>query len=138
MKLVTLGLSLLALYAIQKYIELRRVIKSVQYPSHPGKITLLAQDSLLSNILPRIPGISMGGNATWEGRYQPYAEVGWDVVANISVLPSQVTLSLADAAAIKEVTAARFRFPKPVWQYKTLSFFWRQYSRLRSRGMEET
>jgi len=56
-------------------------------------------------------------------RVAAYAEVGWDVVANISVLPSQVTLSLADAAAIKEVTAARFRFPKPVWQYKTLSFF---------------
>ncbi|KAE9395447.1 cytochrome P450 [Gymnopus androsaceus JB14] len=84
----------------------------------------MSHNSLLGNILPRIPGISRGKNAGWKDKYQPYAEAGWDVVANISILPSpQVTLSLADAAAIKEVTASRIRFPKPVWRYGVLSFW---------------
>ncbi|KAE9395453.1 cytochrome P450 [Gymnopus androsaceus JB14] len=122
MKLLILGVSLLALYTIQKYIELRRALQSVQY--HPGKVVLLAQNSLLGLILPRIPGVLRGRNATWLDKHQPYAEAGWDIVAYVTILPSpKVTFSVADAAAIKEFTTARVRFPKPVWQYKALSFF---------------
>ncbi|OBZ67576.1 hypothetical protein A0H81_12405 [Grifola frondosa] len=36
---------------------------------------------------------------------------------------ARVTMLLADPVAIKEVTSSRARFPKPVEQYKVLSFF---------------
>ncbi|KAJ3769707.1 cytochrome P450 [Lentinula raphanica] len=54
---------------------------------------------------------------------------------------TSVTLSLVEAAAIKEVTLSRARFPKPVQQYKVISFFednivtsegddWKQYRKV--------
>ncbi|KAE9395995.1 cytochrome P450 [Gymnopus androsaceus JB14] len=122
MKLLILGATFFALYTIQKYIEVRRVIKSVH--SHPGTRTIFSLRSLIGNILPRIPGVSRGINANWVGKHKPYAEAGWDVLANVTFVPSAaVTLSLADAAAIKEITTARARFPKPIKQYKLVSFF---------------
>ncbi|KAE9391410.1 cytochrome P450 [Gymnopus androsaceus JB14] len=118
MKLLILGAALSALYVIRKYLEVRRSKKSVR--SHPGTITLISQTNFIIGFLPQIPGIIHGAHYYWRTKHRPFAEAGWDVLANISLGPD-VTLCVADAAVIKEITTARSRFPKPVERYKVLS-----------------
>ncbi|KAJ4475587.1 cytochrome P450 [Lentinula aciculospora] len=121
-KLLILVASFVGLYVVQKYVEFSRMVKSLQ--SHSRFTTVFSQQSIIGNILPRIPGVSRGRFATWLEKHKPYFKAGWDATANITLVPhTSVTLSLVDAAAIKEVTTARARFPKPVKAYKVLSFF---------------
>ncbi|KAJ3984113.1 cytochrome P450 [Lentinula detonsa] len=121
-KLLILIASVVSLYVVQKYVEFSRMVKSLK--SHSRYTTVFSQRSIMGNLLPKIPGISRGRLATWLEKHNPYAKAGWDATANITIVPhTSVTLSLVDAAAIKEVTASRARFPKPVKQYKVLSFF---------------
>ncbi|KIK59167.1 hypothetical protein GYMLUDRAFT_44922 [Collybiopsis luxurians FD-317 M1] len=50
--------------------------------------------------------------------------MGFDATLHANILPTAgVSVNLVDAAAIKEVTTARARFPKPVRIYKIVSFF---------------
>ncbi|KAJ3923191.1 cytochrome P450 [Lentinula edodes] len=121
-KVLILVASLVGLYVIQKYVEFSRMVKSLQ--AHSWFTTVFSQRTIIGNILPRIPGVSRGRHATWLEKHRPYAIAGWDATLNITLLPrTSAVLSLVDAAAIKEVTTARARFPKPVEQYKVLSFF---------------
>ncbi|KAE9391411.1 cytochrome P450 [Gymnopus androsaceus JB14] len=139
MKLLILGAALSALYVIRKYLEVRRSRKSVR--SHPGTTTLISQTNFIIGFLPQIPGITHGSHYYWQTKHRrelsspisftlsrrlttddsiAFAEAGWDVLANVSLAPD-VTLSVADAAVIKEITTARSRFPKPVERYEVLS-----------------
>ncbi|KAJ3966044.1 cytochrome P450 [Lentinula raphanica] len=130
-KLLVLRLSVVSLYVVQKYVEFSRLVKSIQ--SHPRFTTVFSQRSIIGNILSRIPGVSRGILATWVEKHQLYAKGGQP--------RTSVTLSLVEAAAIKEVTLSRARFPKPVQQYKVISFFednivtsegddWKQYRKV--------
>ncbi|KAG5731294.1 putative cytochrome P450, partial [Termitomyces sp. T112] len=92
---------------------------------HPGYRTLLAGDGALANLLPPTPGITQGRNSFFLHKHRLFKQFGSDIISAISVWPSSTTLILADAAAIKEVTTYRSRFPKPVSQYTVLAFFGR-------------
>ncbi|KAF9075519.1 cytochrome P450 [Rhodocollybia butyracea] len=118
----TLVAAAIAIYALKKYLELRLLLQSIQY--HPGNRLLLPINTLVTMILPRIPAFTRGITRTWTDKYEPYAKCGWDVIADVSILPSpSTTLFLADPVAIKEVFTSRARFPKPTKTYKTISFF---------------
>ncbi|KAF9059688.1 cytochrome P450 [Rhodocollybia butyracea] len=121
-KVLLFGVSCLVLLAVQRYLEYKRIVQAIQAPSH--STTLLSVRSVLGNILPRIRGITRGRMATWVDKHIQYAKSGWDGVIQVNMWPKpNATLFLADAAAIKEVTTARARFPKPVKVYRALSFF---------------
>jgi cytochrome P450 len=123
-KLLLLGTSLLVLYAIRKYVEFRRIVKPFQSYSYVTE--LFSQDSIVAFFLPKIRGITKGMilNASWLEKHKPYTEAGFDATVNVALFPTmKVSLSLADAAAIKEVGTARARFPKPLVMYKILTFF---------------
>ncbi|TFK49108.1 cytochrome P450 [Heliocybe sulcata] len=100
--------------------------------NHPGYRTvfsgswLLGSDipSIIANLVPRFPGISPGYNSMLLKKHGDYRELGWDIIALVSAWPrAKVEYRLADATAIKEVTANRARFPKPVHRYGMVSFF---------------
>jgi len=55
--------------------------------------------------------------------YQDFVAAGQDAFSLVSAWPSRTVIYLADAAAIKEVTTSRARFPKPVELYKVLMVF---------------
>jgi cytochrome P450 len=118
-----LGASILIVYTIQKYLELQRAARSVQY--FPGAKELFSSGSAVVHMVKRfVLGASSHEQEIWAVKHKPFAEAGWDATVNISLLPStSIILSLADAAAIKEVITTRARFPKPVKDYKILTFF---------------
>ncbi|KAK2463189.1 hypothetical protein APHAL10511_004844 [Amanita phalloides] len=55
----------------------------------------------ISNILPRIPGISAGNNHLFVNKHKSFESFGWDIYSIVSALPAGVELVLADVAAIK-------------------------------------
>ncbi|KAG6918711.1 hypothetical protein DXG01_012196 [Tephrocybe rancida] len=58
-------------------------------------------------------------------RFAVFELFGMDIISAVSAWPQTTTLILADAAAIKEVSTSRSRFPKPVQHYTVLTFFGR-------------
>ncbi|KIK59171.1 hypothetical protein GYMLUDRAFT_245592 [Collybiopsis luxurians FD-317 M1] len=118
--LIFVGASLLALYAIQKYLEYKRAVQPLG--SYPHFFTVFSQISIISNLFPQVRGLTRGMNAYWMDKYKPYSNLGFDATATIFPTTG-VNVILADAAVIKEVTTARARFPKPVKLYEVLSFF---------------
>ncbi|KII87602.1 hypothetical protein PLICRDRAFT_54684 [Plicaturopsis crispa FD-325 SS-3] len=111
-----------SLYALQLYLDFRKGVNG--FHNHPGYRTLIGQATLLGNMLPQIRYISLGRNFGFRAKHEAFLKAGWDVYASVSAWPrTRAVLVLADAAAIKEVTSSRSRFPKPVKQYKVLSFF---------------
>ncbi|KAJ3892405.1 cytochrome P450, partial [Lentinula edodes] len=147
MNVLITGTSLLALYVIHKYLELRRKSRSIQFL--PGDRTLLARNSTIGVFLPSIPGVSKGRNAFWLAKHKPYDVVGWDAAADINLIPqTKIVLTLVDAEAIKEVMTSRARFPKPINLYQPLSIFgdnivasegevWKRYRKIAAPAFSE-
>ncbi|KAI0732805.1 cytochrome P450, partial [Fomitopsis betulina] len=72
----------------------------------------------------RIPYLSAGNFSLWLEKHGDFERLGSDIISSVRWLPSpSVMLLLADPDAIKEVTSARTRFPKPLEQYKILTFY---------------
>ncbi|KAF8183648.1 cytochrome P450 [Pholiota molesta] len=91
----------------------------------PGRRLLFSTSSLL-DLLPKVKYISAGRNQLFVLKHEPFEQVGRDIHSEISVAPNvRTSIVLADAAAIKEVTSSRAKFPKPVQNYWPLSFFGR-------------
>ncbi|GBE81403.1 hypothetical protein SCP_0311320 [Sparassis crispa] len=116
---ILLVLSVVGLYVLQKYIEFRQTVNSIQ--NFPGFRVLFGVGNQL--LRHRIPLISFGNFATWKYKHKDFADAGMDIFSTVSVWPHVVTYFVADAPALKEITASRARFPKPLWQYKVLSFY---------------
>ncbi|KAF8172489.1 cytochrome P450 [Pholiota molesta] len=117
-------LSLSVAYILQKALALRKALRGIQ--NLPGQRLLISPLSFIGHFLPKIPYISPGRNQLFLFKHEPFERVGWDMHSAISIAPGvRTAIVLADAAAIKEVTSARARFPKPVEDYGSLSFFGR-------------
>ncbi|KAK0437997.1 cytochrome P450 [Armillaria borealis] len=52
-----------------------------------------------------------------------YKHTGWDIVACVAAFPARVELLIANVIILKDVTAARVSFPKPLFLYQPLSTF---------------
>ncbi|KAF8823726.1 hypothetical protein HHX47_DHR9000205 [Lentinula edodes] len=147
MNVLITGTSLLALYVVHKYLELRRKIRSIQFLL--GDRTLLARNSTIGVFLPSILGVTKGRNAFWLEKHKPYDVVGWDATADINLMPqTKIVLTLVDAEAIKEVMTSRARFPKPINLYQPLSIFgdnivasegevWKRYRKIAAPAFSE-
>ncbi|EKM52724.1 uncharacterized protein PHACADRAFT_126770 [Phanerochaete carnosa HHB-10118-sp] len=96
-----------------------------------------------------IRGITRGGMNLWYRKHQVFEEYGIDIISSASALPVAYNeFILADAAAIKEITASRTQFPKPVEQYAVLSYFggnivasegedWKRYRKIAAPAFSE-
>ncbi|KAI1788638.1 cytochrome P450 [Ganoderma leucocontextum] len=116
------GLLLLAVVVLRKFIDWRRAAASVN--NLPGFRTLFSERFVWFPF--RIDGISPGvqSEVNLYRKHKDFEDAGWDIMATVSFLPSaEVTLSLADPAVIKDVIGARARFPKPMGPYKILLAF---------------
>ncbi|RDB24803.1 hypothetical protein Hypma_007792 [Hypsizygus marmoreus] len=121
---ILVAFSFSILYVVQKLLEFWRAIRSIQ--NHPGYRTLLSPTGVVANFLPPTSGIAPGRNYLFINKHRMFEYFGSDIHSVISIWPkSLVTLNLADASAIKEVSSSRSRFPKPVHQYTVLTFFGR-------------
>ncbi|KAF9465378.1 cytochrome P450 [Collybia nuda] len=117
-----LASSVAAVYVVRLLLDHFQARRSIS--DHPGYRIFFSQSSILSNFLPAIRGITPGSNHLFRNRHKMYEYFGWDIISAVSVWPwNSVTIYLADAAAIKEVTTSRARFPKSVRFYQTLLFF---------------
>ncbi|KAF8161202.1 cytochrome P450 [Crassisporium funariophilum] len=110
------------LYVFRRLLAFWKVHRSIQ--CIPGRYVFLSQQSPLTYFLPRIHGISWGRNHIFDDKHATFEHGGWDASSAITIHPEiRVSIALADAAAIKEVTSSRARFPKPVEMYSVLAFF---------------
>jgi cytochrome P450 len=105
-------LSILGLYVLKTLLQFRRAIRDVGHLSGPR--LLLDPMSFIARSLPPIPYVSQDVSWLVKSEYQDFAAAGKDAISRVSMFPTlRTTIFLADAAAIKEVTTARSRFPKP-------------------------
>jgi len=115
-------LSVCILAAIRLVIQFRVAVASIQ--DHPGYRVLLNTASYLAATLHQTKGIAFGFDNQLRNKHSSYEWAGWDSISVVSVFPRVTTeLYLADAAAIKEVTLFRHRFPKPLNEYAILLCF---------------
>ncbi|PBK63872.1 614/534 cytochrome P450 [Armillaria solidipes] len=135
----TLTLGLILLWVIRKSIEFYRNVKAVE--NHTGYRTILWYRQPLSYLLPPIPGLTSGTNFVFNKKYEVYKQTGWDIVACVTAFPARIEFLIADATIIKDVTASRALFPKPVSMFHRLSIFgpnivasegdtWRKYRKI--------
>ncbi|KAG7093386.1 hypothetical protein E1B28_007067 [Marasmius oreades] len=140
----TIGLligSVLVLFVLQKAVSLRRLLAGVGY--HPGSRTILSPRTILGTLLPSIPGVNLNRKHAFDNKFSWFEHYGWDITAALTIFPEEININVANAAAIKEITNSRARFPKPVAVYKTLSLFgsnivasegelWKKYRKITS------
>ncbi|KZT05609.1 cytochrome P450 [Laetiporus sulphureus 93-53] len=113
-------IALFALWVVKTYVEWRKVKDSLR--NYPGLRYLIGYASWL--IAGRIPYLAAGNMSGWRQKHQDFVDFDSDIISSIRVLPKPgASLLLADAEAIKAVTSDRTRFPKPLAQYKILTFF---------------
>ncbi|KAK0184547.1 cytochrome P450 [Armillaria mellea] len=71
-----------------------------------------------------------------------YKQTGWDIVACVTAFPARIEFLVADTTIIKDITASRALFPKPVSMFQRLSIFgpnvvtsegdtWRKYQKIK-------
>ncbi|KAI0048917.1 cytochrome P450 [Auriscalpium vulgare] len=147
---IILVLSVIAVFVIQRFLDVRRVIRTITHSRSSGhRFFALSPASFLSRRVPHIPGIAKGRNALMRLKHREFQEVGWDGFMVVSAWPrAEAALTLADASTIKEVTSSRARFPKPVHRYKFLQLFggnivasegdeWKRYRKIAAPAFSE-
>ncbi|KAJ3552189.1 hypothetical protein NM688_g4282 [Phlebia brevispora] len=122
---LVLLLSTLLLFIIKRTLDLHRAVHSIH--GHPGFRVLLPNLGLFGVIFMNpVPYITKGSFDPWLSKYADFAKYGVDILSSITMLPNVgIYFTVADPAAIKEITIHRLRFPKPVKYYRVLTFFGR-------------
>ncbi|KDR79851.1 hypothetical protein GALMADRAFT_265094 [Galerina marginata CBS 339.88] len=118
--LVTCGL----LYFVRQLVSVWNAIRSIG--NLPGRRSIFSYDGAAAYLFPAAGALSPGRNHFFEDKHNGFKSAGWDIDSFVSMFPTTITtVTLADADAIKEVASSRARFPKPIAQYKVLTFFGR-------------
>ncbi|KZT71521.1 cytochrome P450 [Daedalea quercina L-15889] len=118
--LLAFALAATALWILKLYAGWRAAVSSIQ--NYPGLRYVFGPESFMMQW--RIPYLSAGNFSLWLKKHQDFVHFDSDIISSVRWLPDPSSmLLLADADAIKEVTSARTRFPKPLHQYKILTFY---------------
>lgn len=117
--LLVLFVSLLALGALKKYVDFRAAVDKIH--NYPGLRFIFGVQSFIFG--KRIPYFAAGGLSLWNTKHQDFVDHDADIISSVNIFPTCATYMIADAQAIKEITTNRARFPKPLQQYKILTFF---------------
>ncbi|KAF9048962.1 cytochrome P450 [Panaeolus papilionaceus] len=136
-----------------KVLAYRRAVKNIH--NLHGDLVPVEPHTVLRHIITMIPGVNsvlkltLDTNFLHDWGHDIYLQGGWDARSVITILPNVETyLFLADAAAAKEITTYRSRFPKPMKFYDVLSFFghnivasegeqWKKYRRISAPAFTE-
>ncbi|KAG2359627.1 cytochrome P450 [Suillus spraguei] len=115
--------SVAALRALQLFLDFRRLLASIHYL--PGYRTILSSSSVLGNLFPPTPLLTLGHDHFWLSKHDPFAERGLDVISSVACWPKATgSLLIADVNVIKDIVWSRGgRFPKPLAQYAIVNFF---------------
>ncbi|KAH9998659.1 cytochrome P450 [Russula vinacea] len=117
---------LFGLFLVHLLLGLRRVARDVGNLSGPFLLfrPLSIVGFLVARVVPRIPYLHAGTRWALGKKHEDFATAGQDAFALVSAFPMPKSMiHIADAAAIKEITTYRARFPKPVYIYKAVSIF---------------
>ncbi|KAI9508564.1 cytochrome P450 [Russula earlei] len=114
------------LFLISLLLQLRRVARSVG--NLAGLFFLIGPNTdsgeLIARIAPSARYLTPGTAWMQKRKYGDFAAAGKDAISLVTAFPwPKSDLLLADAAAIKEVTTLRAKFPKPVYRYAILTAF---------------
>ncbi|KAH9938044.1 cytochrome P450 [Fomitopsis serialis] len=117
---LALALALAALWAVKYVMDWTAAVNALR--NYPGLRYAFGPDSLA--VKSRIPYFSAGYFNVFTRKHRDFEEFDSDIVSSVSWLPTPGRLlMLADATAIKEVTADRVKFTKPLAVYKILMFY---------------
>ncbi|KAG1808691.1 cytochrome P450 [Suillus subaureus] len=118
-----LACSVAALRALQLFLDFRRLLASIHHL--PGYRTILESSTVLGNLFPRTPLLTLGHDHSWLSKHSPFAERGLDIISTAACWPKVMgSLLIADANVIKDIVWSRGgRFPKPLGRYAILNFF---------------
>ncbi|EUC59293.1 cytochrome P450 family protein [Rhizoctonia solani AG-3 Rhs1AP] len=107
--------------AIARLKRTRQALEQIDYS--PGERTVIGFSSALGQILPPIPYITLGHSHYWYSKYQIFERLGTDIYGTASIFPSASYFTIADPAAIKQVSYTRNNFVKNTVAYKVLEVF---------------
>jgi cytochrome P450 len=146
-------LSVFGIFLLQLLPRLRRVARNVGNLS--GLFFLFGPLSPVGFIIAqmpviwRIPYIHVGNTWSLKRKHEVFTVAGQDAFSLISAFPvPQAMIYIADAAAIKEITTYRHRFPKPLFRYEILTVFgpnivasvgeeWKKYRKITAPAFSE-
>ncbi|KAN0103584.1 cytochrome P450 monooxygenase [Russula decolorans] len=119
-------LSVFGIFLLQLLPGLRRVARNVGNLS--GLFFLFSPLStigfMIARMIRQIPYIHVGNTWALKRKHEDFTIAGQDAISVITAFPApQAMIYIADAAAVKEITTYRYRFPKPIFRYKVLSVF---------------
>ncbi|KAG2139547.1 cytochrome P450, partial [Suillus cothurnatus] len=115
--------SVVALHALQLFLDFRRLLASINHL--PEYRTIISPSSALTPLLPRIPLLTLGHDHSWLSKHGPFAERGLDIISTAACWPKATgSMLIADVTVIKDIVWSRGQhFPKPLGQYNILTFF---------------
>jgi len=148
---LSIVLPLFGLFLIHLLLGIRRVARNVGNLS--GLFFLLdplsAVGYMIAQAVGQIPYLLLGSTWGLSKKHEVFATAGQDAFAMIFAFPVPgCIIHVADAAAIKEITTYRARFPKPVFRYEVLSVFganivasegeqWKKYRKIAAPAFSE-
>ncbi|GJE85499.1 cytochrome P450 [Phanerochaete sordida] len=136
-----------AYHGVSRAVQFRKLLAQIRH--HPGLRLVANLYGAVSFFVPfRIPYIIPGPNFLFKTKHALLARHGLDVVTSVSSHPLRAVFVVADPAILRDMTAARSRFPKPVAIYGTLSLYgpnivasehdeWKRYRRICSPSFSE-
>ncbi|TDL22814.1 cytochrome P450 [Rickenella mellea] len=114
--------SAVLVYVIKLYFDFRRQLKAIG--NLPGYRTIFSATNPIANFSPPIPGVLPGRKYLSYSEHKDFDRLGYDIFTIVNILPQpSVSFNIADAEAIKHITSARARWPKPVELYSILRIF---------------
>ncbi|KAK0202482.1 cytochrome P450 [Desarmillaria ectypa] len=108
---MTLVLAVVLVWVVQKSIGFYGYVKAV------GKFFRISQIVRKTKIAHR----NHPGNRTI--LCNMYKLIGWDIFACVAAFPARIKFLIANATIVKDITATRVSFPKPILKYRMLSIF---------------
>ncbi|KAG9014366.1 hypothetical protein FRB94_012772 [Tulasnella sp. JGI-2019a] len=112
-------------WIVRRIVQFRGLINA--YKDVPRRTVLVSPFSTLIFYTPlqwvSIPGVFLPRLKVFREDYDAFAGIGSDIFVVVHMFPLGAQLMLADANAIRDVSAARVSFPKPVSDYKAVSLY---------------
>ncbi|KAH7338264.1 cytochrome P450 [Rhizoctonia solani] len=107
--------------AIYRLYKIRQALGQISYYS--GERSIFGISSLMGNVLPYIPYVSLGRNYPWLAKHQVSKRQGTGICGLASVFPPTSYFLVSDPAGVKHVSYSRNNFVKDTDAYTILKGF---------------
>ncbi|KAI0763128.1 cytochrome P450 [Irpex lacteus] len=148
---VTLALlSLVVYHLVSKVVQFYRALKAIDfYPGHRWLVSEISAGGTITQIFPwHIPYIMPGKARASRFKYEAFREYGCDIISNVTMYPLRTSFSVADPEVMKQVAAARTKYPKPIELYGVLAIYdsnivvsegdeWKRFRKIANPGFSE-